>query len=155
MGSPDQGVVAAAARLEEPAAHRSQHRAERVERFLERGESAQRPVEPDGLARPRRGGEGRDQLDALAGHQGEPVAQGAQVVRPRGRLERAERSGEARGVRGEARGELGRARRKEMTLDPLHPIERGQQRRQQRVRRLRDGHRVAPPRPASVAARRR
>ena len=75
--APHQHVVAAAARLEEPPAHRLQHRCERVERLLQRGEAAQGAVELDRLAGARGGREGADQLDGLAGDLHEPLAEQA------------------------------------------------------------------------------
>ncbi len=144
----DQQAVPPPARLEEPAAHRVEDRSEWIERLLQRGEAPQGAIEFDRLAGVRGGGEGADQLDRLAGDLAEPLAQQAKVLGPRGGLERAQRPGEALGVRRQAIGQLERARRKELPLGPLHAVERAEQGDQQRVGRLRDSrgdrHRARP-----------
>ena len=130
-------VVVAACRLEEPAAHGLEHRRQRVERLLDAREPAQRPVEAEQVVRRLRGvDEPGDQLEGLTRDVGEAVPHEVEVVRPRQRLEGAQRLRERVAPGGELLRELRRVGRVKVTLNPAHPLERSQERRQEPADRV-------------------
>jgi hypothetical protein len=132
-----QRVVVAARRLEEPAAQRLEHGRQGVERLLHKREAAERAVETHRLAGWLGGlDEDPDEIERLARGLDEGIPDEAEVVGKLERLDGFERRGDSVGAGRQLLGEPRRDRRVEMALHPAHPLERGQERRQEPAERV-------------------
>lgn len=133
----DEGIVAAARRLEKPAADRLEHRGQRIQPFLDAGEPSQRPVEVDDVAGLARGDdEGVHQLERLPRHVEEPIAEKMKIIGPGRLLQLTKRCAERVGAGRELVRQTVGDRRMEVALHPHDPLQRLQERGEQRDDRV-------------------